>query len=166
MKNENNELIITTSEAFDVIRVINKLNMKDSLMKVIEEFTRLQQQSLQEYRKLEELMIKEIGSREEYLGLGNEDKTAISNKLLVKNNDIQEILLDIDSKQNKIGMDILYDFISKIPMAEKEVYKCLAKIFNKSIEEVEIQELDETIGMIKEIAKSKTLMSFFKLATR
>ncbi|MDC4241823.1 hypothetical protein NE398_16935 [Clostridium tertium] len=166
MKNKNNELVITTSEAFDIIRIINKLNMKDSLIKTIENYTKLQQKREQEFRKLQELIIKETGGSEEYLNLSEEEKVLISDKLLSKNNDIQETILDIDSNQNKIGMDILYDFISKIPIAEKEVYKCLAKIFNKPIKEVEIQELDETINMIKEIAKSQTLMLFFKSATR
>ncbi len=162
MINENKELIITTSEAFDVIRIINKLNMKDSLMKAIESFTRLQQQREQEFRKLQELMIKEIGSREEYLNLSEEDKTAISNKMLVENSNIQECVVEIDANQSKIGMDILYDFIIKIPMAEKEVYKCLSKIFNKPIKEVETQELDKTIEMIKEVVKCKSIISFFK----
>lgn len=166
MINENNELIITTSEAFEVIRIINKLNMKDSLMKAIESFTRLQQQREQEFRKLQELMIKEIGGREEYLNLSEEDKTAISNKVLVENSNIQECVVEIDANQSKIGMDILYDFIIKIPMAEKEVYKCLAKIFNEPVKEVEVQPLDKTIDMIKKIATSETLMGFFKLATK
>ncbi len=162
MINENNELIITTSEAFEVIRIINKLNMKDSLVSSMVEFTRLEQQSQQEYRKVSEIMIKEIGSREEYLNLSEEDKTAISNKVLAENNNIQESLVKINETQTKTGMDILYDFISKIPMAEKEVYKCLSKIFNKPIKEVETQELDKTIEMIKEVVKCKSIISFFK----
>lgn len=166
MINENNELIITTSEAFEVIRIINKLNMKDSLVKAMVELTRLQQQREQEFRKLQELMIKEIGGREEYLNLSEEDKTAISNKVLVENSNIQECVVEIDANQSKTGMDILYDFIIKIPMAEKEVYKCLAKIFNKPVKEVEVQTLDKTIDMIKKIATSETLMGFFKLATK
>lgn len=166
MINENKELIITTTEAFDVIRIINKLNMKDSLMKAIESFTRLQQQREQEFRKLQELMIKEIGGREEYLNLNEEDKTAISNKVLVENSNIQECLVEIDANQSKIGMDILYDFIIKMPLAEKEVCKCLSKIFNKPIKEVETKGADETYNMLREIATSKTLMGFFKLATK
>ena len=104
MKNKNNELVITTSEAFDIIRIINKLNMKDSLIKTIENYTKLQQKREQEFRKLQELIIKETGGSEEYLNLSEEEKVLISDKLLSKNNDIQETILDIDSNQNKMTL--------------------------------------------------------------
>lgn len=162
MINENNELIINTSEAMMVLRVINKLSMKDSIVKVIGEFTKIQQETEQKYRKLRELIINECGGNEEYSILTDEDKESVSNKILLQDNGIQLKLVELEEKQNKIGADILYDFISKLPMAEKEVYKAIATIFNKSVKEVETQELNNTINMIKEIVKCKSLLSFFK----
>lgn len=162
MINENKELIITTTEAMMVLRVINKLNMKNELVKVIGEFTKIQQQSEQQYRKLRELILEDCGGKDEYINLSDDDKEIVSNKILLKDNGIQEKLVELEEKQNSLGTDILYEFISKLPSAEKEVYKALATIFNKSVKEIEVQELDKTVDMIKEIVKCKSIISFFK----
>ena len=72
----------------------------------------------------------------------------------------------LNREMGKIGVDIMYDFMTRLPQAEKEVYKCLAGIYGKTAKEIESQELDETIEQIKKVGQSKTVMGLLKLAIR
>ena len=91
------------------------------------------------------------------------DVLRIVNKLGIK-----DTLIELISKVNTLNTkrENVYDFATRIPQAEKEVYTCLSKIFNKDIKEIESQEFTETIEMIKTIIKSESVQVFFKLAPR
>lgn len=169
MINENNELIITTPEAMEVIRIIKKINMKDDISNAISKFSDLNAKKENKLNELRELIIKNIGF-ETYESLSELEKEEASSQILNENAefkiDLEKTALEVNRETTNLGMDLIYNFVMRIPDAEKEIYRCLSKIFNKPIKEVEIQELDITIEQIKQISQSKTLMSFFNLATR
>lgn len=169
MINENNELIITTPEAMEVIRIIKKINMKDDISNAISKFSDLNAKKENKLNELRELIIKNIGF-ETYESLSELEKEEASSQILNENAefkiDLEKTALEVNRETTNLGMDLIYNFVMRIPDAEKEIYRCLSKIFNKPIKEVEIQELDITIEQIKQISQSKTLMSFFNLATK
>ena len=169
MINENNELIITTPEAMEVIRIIKKINMKDAISNTIKQFSDLNAKKDNKLTELRELIIKDIGF-EVYEALTETDKEETTQQILNKNPqfkiDFERIMVEVNREITRLGMELIYDFIMRIPDAEKEIYKCLSKIFNKPLKEVENQEIDITIEQIKKISQSKTLMSFFNLATK
>ena len=166
MINENKELIITTVDAFEVIRIINKLNMKDSIANAIEDFVRLDNQKKSNTLELRKILIEKMGGNENYLEINDDEKQKNTEMALLENPSLKENMIRVNSDMSKLGMELIYEFIVKLPMAEKEIYKCLAKIFNKQVKEVENQELDVMFEQIKLIVRSRSVLGFFNLATK
>ena len=166
---ENNEVKITTNEAMEVLRIIKKLGLKEDISNAIETLTELNNRKESKFTELRRLIIKEVGL-EEYNNLSEDEKKEITEKIFIENKDFKEeferVNIECNREMSKLGANILYDFITALPNAEKEVYKCLSKIYGKKVSEIELQELDETIDQIKKIAQSKTVMGFFNLAIR
>lgn len=166
---ENNEVIITTSEAMEVLRIIKKLGLKDDISNAIETVTSLNNRKESKFTDLRRLIINEVGL-EEYNNLSEDEKKEVTEKIFIENKEFKEeferVNIECNREMSKLGANILYDFVMALPNAEKEVYKCLAKIYGKTDKEIESQELYETIEQIKKIAQSKTVMGFFNLATK
>lgn len=166
---EHNEVIITTSEAMEVLRIIKKLGLKEDISNAIEKLTALNNRKESKFTELRRLIIKEVGL-EEYKNLTEDEKKEMTEKIFIENEDFKEefekVNIECNREMSKLGTNILYDFITALPNAEKEVYKCLAKIYGKAVKEIESQQLDETIEQIKKIVQSKTVMVFFKLAIK
>ena len=165
---ENNEVKITTSEAMEVLRIIKKLGLKEDISNAIETLMELNNRKESKFTELRRLIIKEV--LEEYNILSEDEKKEITEKIFIENEDFKEefekVNIECNREMSKLGTNILYDFITALPNAEKEVYKCLSKIYSKKVAEIESQELDETIKQIRKIAQSKTVMDFFNLATK
>lgn len=165
MINENKEIIINTAEGFEIIRLVNKMGIKQNLINMVNKATEVEQLRQENLKKLQKLIIEEVGGLEEYSNLLEEDKTKITNGLLIKHEEISNELVRIESDLNSSAIDLFYEFISKISVAEKEFYKILGKIINRSPKDLEIQELNETIEELREIIKCETfkkLVYFFK----
>ncbi|MDU7364294.1 hypothetical protein [Clostridium sp.] len=161
MINENNELTITTGEGFEIERIINKLGMKENVVNFINVYIKNEQLKQKETLKLQALIIEKVGGKDNYINLSDEEKAKISDEVLGEHEDIYNALLEIQSSTAKLGVDLMYDFVCKMPNAEKEIYKTLGKIFNKQMKEIENQPLGETVTQIKEIVKSKTFNDLF-----
>jgi hypothetical protein len=98
------------------------------------------------------------------------------NKLNVKH-EIKEFFvnkLDITDKSEEEkeqltkerGLDLVFVLLEKLPNAEKEVFYFLALYSGKSVEEIESQEIQETIDMLLALFKDKAFSSFFTQATK
>ncbi len=166
---ENNEVKITTREGMDVLRIVNKLGLKEDISNAIETYITLNNRKESKFTDLRRLIIKEVGL-EEYNNLSEDKKKEITEKIFIENKDFKEefekVNIECNREMGKIGVDIMYDFMTRLPQAEKEVYKCLAGIYGKTAKEIESQELDETIEQIKNVGQSKTVMGLLKLAIR
>lgn len=166
---ENNEVKIITSEVMEVLRIIDKLGMKNNISEAIETSITLNNKKENKLVELRRLIINEVGL-EEYNQLSEDKKKNITEKILFENKEFKEefekVNIECNKGLNKVGVDIIYDFVTRLPQAEKEVYKCLAKIYDKTPKEIEEQELGETIEQIKRIAQSPTVMGFFNLAIK
>lgn len=169
MINENNELTINTSEGFELIRIIKKINMKEPIKETIKYVMDANIKNQNLLNELRESLIKELG-RDAYNNLGEVEKEEEVNKYLDAHVDLKEKISkaqqELQVATGEKVMDLIYTFVENISLAENEVNKALAKIFNKKIKEIETQPLNETIEMIMEIAQCETFKSFFNLATK
>lgn len=169
MINENNELIINTSEGFELIRIIKKINMKETIKETLKYVmdANIKNQNLLE--ELRESLVKELGY-DNYNNLDEIEKKYEVDKYLNNNTDLKKRMTDaqrdLQVATGEKVMDLIYTFVENIPLAEKEVNKALSNIFNKKIKEIEIQGLDETVEMIMKIVQCETFKSFFKFATK
>lgn len=169
MINENNELIITTPEAMDAIRIISKINMINEISCAINRFSDLNAKKENKLNELRELIIKDIGFQA-YETLNELEKDKVTQQILTQNDDfrilLEKTMIETDREMQSLYINLMYEFIVRIPNAENEIYRCLSKIFNKPIKEFETQELDITVEQIKQISKSKTLLKLFSLAAK
>ncbi|GKX65837.1 hypothetical protein [Inconstantimicrobium mannanitabidum] len=156
-------MIITTSQGFNIIRILNKLGMTDEIVEVITDLGELNIKEEQIYIKLGEIIKSE---NEDYTELCDEDKSNITNKTLIEHVELAKELSEINSRRTKKGAKLMLDGITRLPQAEKEVYKCLAEIYELSEKEVRDKDLDWAIDRVKEIAQSETMQKVFSLATR
>ena len=113
--------------------------------------------------KLRDLVLKE---NKDYFSLEEKEQEEINIKVLKNNVKLGKSISDLQTEQEQCGLDLLFTFLEKLPKAEKEVYSTLAKIYDKEAKEIEKQDIDKTIEMIKEIAKSESVQKLFTLATK
>lgn len=158
-----NNLEITTKQGFDIMRIISKLGMKEALIDGIMAMDLYTQKEQQEYRKLREFISSKYDN---YKEMSDEEKTDASNEMLLDHSEIQEELTKCNAEKNKVGAGLMYDFLERMPQAEKEIYKAIASIYNLKVKDVEEDGLDKTVERIKEIATSKTFKNFFNLAMK
>lgn len=169
MINENNELIINTSEGFELTRIIKKINMKETIKETLKYVmdANIKNQNLLE--ELRESLIKELGT-DVYNNLDEIEKKDKVDKYLNNHTDFKKRMTDaqrdLQVATGEKVMDLIYTFVENIPLAEKEVNKALSNIFNKKINDIEKQGLDETVEMIMKIVQCETFKSFFKFATK
>lgn len=154
---------INTKQAFKIIKVIKKINIKEEIKNIATNSSKIQEEQSKVYAKLAELMKEKYDNYEE---MSDEEKTIASNEILTKNTDLLEKISELKNQETEQGMDLVFSILEKIDVAEKEIYSCLAEIFNKTEKEIATQEIDITITQIKQIIESKSFSSFFKLATR
>ena len=93
-------------------------------------------------------IIKKMGVREEIKKLANDLATSENKKVAEKEMEIEMIMI----------------FVENISNAEKEVYKFISDISEKTIEE--LKDLTVFMDAIEAIFKEDTIKSFFKLALR
>lgn len=68
---------------------------------------------------------------------------------------------EIDKAREEVGMDLIISIINGMDLVEQDVYEFLADIDNTTAKEIENQDLDKTINMLKEIIQSDVVKGFF-----
>ena len=86
---ENNEVKITTREGMDVLRIVNKLGLKEDISNAIETYITLNNRKESKFTDLRRLIIKEVGL-EEYNNLSEDKKKEITEKIFIENKDFKE----------------------------------------------------------------------------
>lgn len=154
---------INTANAFLVLKVINKMEMKKDIIDCLKNISTINENIKKNNLKLRDLVLKE---NENYYDLTDKEQDEINIKVLNANTYLAKRISELQQEQSELGMNLLFTFLEKLPAAEKEVYTTLAKIFNKKVVDIEKQDLDETIEMIKEIARSETVYKLFTLTAK
>lgn len=158
---KDNELIITTSEGFEIIRIINTLGMKDEIIDTITKYFNLDNEKKTELLKINKFALEKD---ENFNSLDEEERIKITDSIFIEHMEIKNKLDEVQTSIRNLVMDIALTFISRFPQAEKEIYKALSKMFGKNIKDIENGGLDAVLSMLKDISKSPTipkLLSFF-----
>jgi hypothetical protein len=165
---DNNNLIITTANGFEIIRILNKLGMVDEIVDAITEISTIEKDKQRQYMKIRTL-IDEKEKQNNYDSVGEKERTEMLEQLALESPEMKEALKELDelsSRQNKLSSKLMLNAVMKLPQAEKEINKVLASIFSITEKEVQSNGLDWIIDAFKQIATSKTFQSFFKLAIK
>ena len=156
-------MIVTTSNAFEVLRIIKKIGIKNELMNSLKEISITNKKLESDNKKLLLLLIKE---NKDYLSLEETEKDKLNIKVLNENEELANEIGELQRRQEEVGLDLLSDFIFNIEKAEKDIYKLLAKIEHLSEEEVAERGIDWTAEKIKEIFLSENVQKLFTFATK
>lgn len=156
-------MIVTTSNAFEVLRIIKKIGIKNELMNSLKEISITNKKLESDNKKLLLLLIKE---NKDYLSLEETEKDKLNIKVLNENEELANEIGELQRRQEEVGLDLLSDFIFNIEKAEKDIYKLLAKIEHLGEEEVSERGIDWTAEKIKEIFMSENVQKLFTFATK
>ena len=156
-------MIVTTSNAFEVLRIIKKIGIKNELMNSLKEISITNKKLESDNKKLLLLLIKE---NKDYLSLEETEKDKLNIKVLNANVDLANEIGELQRRQEEVGLDLLSDFIFNIEKAEQDIYKLLAKIEHLSEKEVAERGIDWTVEKIKEIFLSENVQKLFTYATK
>lgn len=156
-------MIVTTSNAFEVLRIIKKIGIKNELMNSLKEISITNKKLESDNKKLLLLLIKE---NKNYLSLEETEKDKLNIKVLNEHEELANEIGELQRRQEEVGLDLLSDFIFNIEKAEKDIYKLLAKIEHLSEEEVAERGIDWTVEKVKEIFLSENVQKLFTFATK
>ena len=156
-------MIVTTSNAFEVLRIIKKIGIKNELMNSLKEISITNKKLESDNKKLLLLLIKE---NKDYLSLEETEKDKLNIKVLNKNEELANEIGELQRRQEEVGLDLLSDFIFNIEKAEQDIYKLLAKIEHLTEKEVKERGIDWTVEKIKEIFLSENVQKLFTFATK
>lgn len=156
-------MIVTTSNAFEVLRIIKKIGIKNELMNSLKEISITNKKLESDNKKLLLLLIKE---NKDYLSLEETEKDKLNIKVLNENEELANEIGELQRRQEEVGLDLLSDFIFNIEKAEKDIYKLLAKIEHLTEKEVAERGIDWTVEKVKEIFLSENVQKLFTFATK
>ena len=156
-------MIVTTSNAFEVLRIIKKIGMKNELMNSLKEISITNKKLESDNKKLLLLLIKE---NKDYLSLEETEKDKLNIKILNENEELANEIGELQRRQEEVGLDLLSDFIFNIEKAEQDIYKLLAKIEHLTEKEVAERGIDWTVEKVKEIFLSENVQKLFTFATK
>ncbi len=156
-------MLITTSDAFNVLKIIKEMDIKDKLISVLGELTTISKNIETNNKKLLLLLIAE---NENYLNLDETEKDKLNIKVLNANVGLANELGELQRKQEELGLELISEFIFNIDKAEKDIYKLLAKIEHLTEKEVADRGIDWTVDKIKEIFMSENVQKLFTFATK
>ena len=156
-------MLVTTSDAFAVIKIIKKMDIKDKLIDVFGKLTNVIKSLEVDNKKLLLLLVAE---NKDYLSLDETEKDLVNIKVLNANVDLANEIGELQRKQEELGLELISEFIFNIDKAEKDIYKLLAKIEHLSEEEVADRGIDWTAEKIKEIFLSENVQKLFTFATK
>lgn len=145
---------ITSKQAFSLLRIIEKMELKKDLIEAMNEQMKLEKKLNEAQKELRELAeekgIKDI-TEEEVKVLFEEDK------------ELKIRFAEIQQEQQVKGLELLFLILEKLPHAEKEVYTFLSKVYDIPVKELEELEFDEVATMIKNVVGSESFQRFFTL---
>lgn len=147
---------ITTKQAISLLRLINKMGIKDTLISFFKESAIFEKEK-------QNIMVELFDTLEDKAVDITEELTT---QLFIENPTIYKKYKDLEEKEQMLGLTILTDIILAVPNAEKDFYKCVSEIFNITVKEAEEKDVVETIIGIMDIFKSQQFMGFFQSAMK
>ena len=156
-------MLITTSDAFAVIKIIKKMDIKDKLIDTFGKLTDVSKSLETDNKKLLLLLVAE---NKDYLSLDKVEQDKLNIKVLNANADLANEIGELQRKQESLGLELMSEFIFNLDKAEKDIYKLLGKIEHLSEKEVAERGIDWAVDKIKEIFMSENVQKLFTFATK
>lgn len=142
---------ITTKQAISLLRLINKMEIKEILVDSIGELAKLEREKKKTLKELYK-----------FLPEGEEITNATTEKLFIENKEIAEKYAEVISKGERVGLDLILEIMVSVPNAEKDFYKTVSEIGNVSIMDAEEMPLQDSIEILIDVFKSESFVGFFK----
>ncbi|MGL5327875.1 MAG: hypothetical protein ACRDD7_01315 [Peptostreptococcaceae bacterium] len=146
------EIKINAMQAIQILRVVNQLGIKDEIKDIINKFLDKQDKEQKIYRKLNLAIEDNVTEAERTL--------ILQKKLMEESKDTIE-LNKINREFKSDGISLLIDVLTRIPQAEVELFKLLANIMKKTVEEVQEMSIDEIINCVFAISKNSEVVKLF-----
>lgn len=146
-----NQTKITTKQAISLLRLINKMEIKEILVEGMGELANLE--------KEKKTILKELYKK---LPEGEEITKTVTEKLLLENEEISERFAHIQTEGGKATLNLIFDIICAVPNAEKDFYKTVAEIEGLAIKEVEEMAIEDSATILLNVFQSSSFMGFFK----
>ena len=142
---------------FKIISIINKLQLKDFLGKIYNEYIEAEKKD----RVTKVKLIKELEKKKLE---NNTDNIAL---VLEKNKSLAAEIAENNKINAELMQEVIFTILEKIGYAEVEIYELLADVYKKEVKEIaEETEIDELITMIEGVIKAdgfiKVFSHFFK----
>lgn len=139
-------MVIKSSDCFEILRVINKMEIKKELINTIMEIIKVQ-------TKAEKIQARLLNMAE---AEGKEIREVVEENIT-----IAEQFDDLNGEVQAKGLEMIFIIVENIPKAEQEVYKLLAKLNDCTVKDVKEWEGEKLIEAIKEIIFNEGFQRFF-----
>jgi hypothetical protein len=108
---ENNNLVITTANGFEIIRILNKLGMVDEIIDVIGEVQEIEKDKQRAFLKLRTLMIEKEPN---FDSASEEERLVMIEKQAVETPEVKEALTesaDLNKTSTKLSTKLMLDAV-------------------------------------------------------
>ena len=143
--------MLSTKNAFELIKLLNDMKIKDSLIKTIRTVSKLEKKKKTTFQKLFKL-------KKEDEEITDETVT----RLLTENIDIAKEIAELDGKNEEITMYLVADFIFGLSNCEETFYKTMSKIREKEIEDIKNEDVTVIIKDLIDEITTNEFLGFFK----
>ena len=134
---------------FSLIRMINKMNIKSDISKLIKIGTTNSKKDMAVTNKLK-------------LALGDKEPTPENVEEILNNNEeLKNELALVQENKRQFILDIAFFVMEKAADGEKEIYKLLSDIYCVTVEEIENLSVTEMIGAITNIISNEEMQQGF-----
>ncbi|MGM9533905.1 MAG: hypothetical protein ACI3VR_01580 [Intestinibacter sp.] len=149
------ENTMTTRQALQLIKLLNVMNIKDSLIKTIRDISKLE--------KEKKIVLQELLKKKKTDDEVNDDTVS---RLLQENPEIAKKYADIESENEEMTLNFILDFIFSLTNHEEKFYETISDITGKSIDDVKNEDVTVTVKNLIDMFKSPQFVGFFKLVMK
>lgn len=134
---------------FSLIRLVNKLNLKNDCLKLFKEYRTMANR----YNNVSIKLRLALGDKE-----NTEENMA---NLLAENEQLKNELANVQEEKRVFTMDIVFLVIDKVSSGEKEVISLLADLYGVKAKDIEELTPSELIGAIKDVVMNEEMQKAF-----
>lgn len=163
---EKGDFTINTKQGLEVMRIINKLGVKEDILSAINDMSKIKIKQQGVYQKITGNIEKELGPQE-FEKVREEEKIGIYIiKEYEKHPELKERMDNFENEGQKIMLNIIYTvLIERMGEIEKDLYKLLGEVYNLKPKDIEVQDFDKTIEQVYKIVTCNTMQKLFTLAS-
>lgn len=149
------ENIITTRQALQLIKLINVMNIKDSMINTVKSVSKLE--------KEKKIILRELLKKKKVEDKVDEETVS---RLLQDNPEVAKKYVDIESENEEMTLNLILEFVFALSTHEEIFYKTVSDITGNSIDDVKNEDVTVIVKNLIDMFKSPQFMGFFKLVMK